>query len=1687
MNKIPHLLATLFVVGTMAAKAISAQPIVPAADGTNTQVTPDGNRLDIHGGSLSGDGANLFHSFQQFGLNSGQIANFLSNSSIKNILGRVTGGDPSIINGLIQVTGGNSNLFLMNPAGIIFGANATLNVPADFTATTATGIALNPLNGETTWFNAISNNNYKTLVGTPNQFAFSNSQPGAIVNSGNLAVQDGKSLTLLGGSVLNTGNLSAPSGTITIAAVPGSSLVSISAPGHVLSLEIDPRSPAAANGITALSLPELLTGDGGSSVAGATVNSEGQVVLTNSGTVVTGETGTAIASGTLDVSSPLSNGENEGVGGNVNVLGNRVGLFSANINAAGTNGGGTVRIGGGYQGQDPIPNASRTFVSSDSVINADAVDQGDGGQVIVWADEATRFYGTVTAQGGSQSGNGGFAEVSGKGFLNYAGTAHLSAPQGQLGTLLLDPTNITVVAGANTPAQLAANDEFADAPGTDSTINNGTINAAPANVILQATNDITFDAPINIAQQGVGITAQANNNIFVNQSITTNAGAVNLIGDSDNSGVGRVVIDTNSAISTLGGDITIQGNGNTNSGITAFSLIDSGGGNISLTGTATGTGEFVRGIEIQGGITSQGGEINFTGTSAGTSTQATTAEGIATFGAPINSGGGKITFTASSTNGAGIGIHNQILSNTGEINFIVTDASLQGIIIADDVPGIEIDSGGGNISFTGTSNSNIGIITNSPINSRGGKISFTGNSTATGEFAGIFVDDAINSGGGEISFTGNSSSYVGILNKNTSTIDSGSGNISFNGTSTGLGTSARGISSEGIVLSQGGDIAFTGNSLSEFGIFNNNTIASGGGNITFNGTSQGTDASARGIFVNGDITSGNGEINLTGNSSDTGVYVLNATIASGSGDLSLSADRIILDGTTSVTGTGNLLLQPTTSNVNLDIGGSFLNAEALERLSGFSSTTIGGNDSSGDITLRNDVTFNTPVTLRSQNGSINTNGSTITGNGDINLIANQGITTGTIINPGQQITITSNSGSIDTSAGTLNTSTRGNGGAIRLSAAGNITTGDILSNGTAQGGDITLTSNTGAVTSGNLNASGGTGGGAIAISARTQITTGAIDSSASSGNGGNVFLDPENDIQVASINTQGGTAGTGGTVDITTDRFFRATGVIPNGNGITASISTAGGLGGGSITIRHGGGSLGTPFDVGNTTVNGTAGAITNGIDTISPVQSFPGPFRLGDIDIVTASFFVDPTVFYDRDDDFDGLDNEKSLALFEQLTSIDSLEIDAAFAETEEFLSYQFEQYLGLPPIQTVSLEQARATLRKNESATGVKSALIYAVFVPDIQEEMTDGTANPALQNQTQRLLKRIPKDSDQLKLIVVTADGKAIGRRVPNTTRANVVKVAQTLRVNVTDPRQPSKDYLPAAQQLYQWLVEPIESELQAQNIQNLVYITDVGLRSVPLAALYEGQGFLIERYSVGMMPSLSLTNTNYQDIKNSQVLAMGASQFTDQIPLPAVPLELSVITPQLWQGKSYLNYTFTLDNLKSQRRQKPFGIIHLATHAHFMPGAPSNSYIQLGNSKLSLNQLRQLGWNNPPVELLVLSACRTALGDREAELGFGGLAVQAGVKSALGSVWNISDEGTLALMSEFYQQLKRTPTKAEALRQAQLAMLKGEVRVEGGELHITGKKVPLPPELAKLGDIDFSHPNYWSGFTMIGSPW
>jgi CHAT domain-containing protein len=133
------------------------------------------------------------------------------------------------------------------------------------------------------------------------------------------------------------------------------------------------------------------------------------------------------------------------------------------------------------------------------------------------------------------------------------------------------------------------------------------------------------------------------------------------------------------------------------------------------------------------------------------------------------------------------------------------------------------------------------------------------------------------------------------------------------------------------------------------------------------------------------------------------------------------------------------------------------------------------------------------------------------------------------------------------------------------------------------------------------------------------------------------------------------------------------------------------------------------------------------------------------------------------------------------------------------------------------------------------------------------------------------------------------------------------------------------------------------------------------------------------------------------------------------------------------------------------------------------------------------MRQFRWNAAPVELLVLSACKTAMGDKDAELGFAGLAVQANVKSAIASLWDVSDAGTLALMTQFYRDLKTAPIKAEALRQAQVAMLKGELRLAGGQLQTPSGNISLPPALAELGDENLSYPYYWAAFTLVGNPW
>ncbi|MEO0457346.1 MAG: CHAT domain-containing protein [Cyanobacteria bacterium P01_A01_bin.114] len=413
------------------------------------------------------------------------------------------------------------------------------------------------------------------------------------------------------------------------------------------------------------------------------------------------------------------------------------------------------------------------------------------------------------------------------------------------------------------------------------------------------------------------------------------------------------------------------------------------------------------------------------------------------------------------------------------------------------------------------------------------------------------------------------------------------------------------------------------------------------------------------------------------------------------------------------------------------------------------------------------------------------------------------------------------------------------------------------------------------------------------------------------------------------------------------------------------------------------------------------------------------------------------------------------------------SANASAALDKVEEQRAQEFSTYFGRDlKAAELTPPQIQQLLTQVQTQTGHQSVIVY-VKAPKLA---ADAVSSP-------------------LELLVFTASGEPISLVISDVSRDELFQaIAQFRSTLITSARRGSQSYLPPAQQLYQWLIQPLEDELGPDTIDTVLFSMDSGLRSLPIAALHDGEQFLIEKYSVGMVPSLGLMNTQYQPLDDLQVLAMGASAFKVLQPLPAVPTEIEIIG-RLWPSQGFLNETFTRQTLVQQQQQTPSKIIHLATHAEFKSGNVDNSYIQLWDEQLRLGDIHTLGWDEPAVDLLVLSACHTAMGSPEAEMGFAGLAVASGVRSAVASLWAVSDVGTLALMHEFYQQLATSPVKSEALRSAQLALLKGHTQIESGQVlsETFGQTVPLPPELRYLENMDLSHPYYWSGFTLIGSPW
>ena len=290
------------------------------------------------------------------------------------------------------------------------------------------------------------------------------------------------------------------------------------------------------------------------------------------------------------------------------------------------------------------------------------------------------------------------------------------------------------------------------------------------------------------------------------------------------------------------------------------------------------------------------------------------------------------------------------------------------------------------------------------------------------------------------------------------------------------------------------------------------------------------------------------------------------------------------------------------------------------------------------------------------------------------------------------------------------------------------------------------------------------------------------------------------------------------------------------------------------------------------------------------------------------------------------------------------------------------------------------------------------------------------------------------------------------------SKILQMRQSLRrTSFTEER------LKVAKEIYNWLIEPAVADFNRYEIKTLVFILDGLFRNLPMAALSDGKQYLIEKYAVAIAPSLQLLNP--QPIKRTRLkgliggLTEGSPEFS---ALPGVKEEVEAIGATI-PGTILLDSQFTNEQIQAILKKLPFTVMHLATHGQFSSKA-EETFILTWKGRIGVKELDTLlAKRDQPdslaIDLLVLSACQTAKGDNRAALGLAGVAVRSGARSTLASLWTVSDESTANFMVNFYGELLKTGVnKAEALRQAQLQLLK-------------------KPE--------FTHPYFWSPFILVGS--
>ncbi|MDE2147624.1 MAG: filamentous hemagglutinin N-terminal domain-containing protein, partial [Burkholderiales bacterium] len=434
--------------------------------------------------------------WQSFSVGASQAVRFQQPDAASKVLNRVVGTDPSSILGRLS---SNGQVWLINPYGVLFGAHARVDVGS---------LVVSTLNlADTDWLR-------QNLVF--NGGAGANAATAAIVNQGELRTDNGGRVMLLAGAggVTNSGLISAPGGQVVLAAGHAVQLVDSGLPN----LAVEVAAPAGQ----AVNLGQVLASGGRVDVLAAMVNQQGivradavqghggQVVLrgsegldaaagslTSASGGVGGQVTLDAGSGTASISGAVQATGSQAGGGRIQLLGRQVGLLDgAAVDASGSGGGGQVLAGGGAQGQDAgVPNAQALYMARGASVRADATGTGDGGHIVLWSDQATRAYGSLSARGGAGGGNGGLVETSG-GWLDAQPLAvDTRAPAGRAGTWLLDPYNLSIVdSGSDTTLQSGSTSGGVNyaANGNNSVITTGTI----ASALNQGLNVTVSTSPV---------------------------------------------------------------------------------------------------------------------------------------------------------------------------------------------------------------------------------------------------------------------------------------------------------------------------------------------------------------------------------------------------------------------------------------------------------------------------------------------------------------------------------------------------------------------------------------------------------------------------------------------------------------------------------------------------------------------------------------------------------------------------------------------------------------------------------------------------------------------------------------------------------------------------------------------------------------------------------------------------------------------------------------------------------------------------------------------------------------------------------------------------------------------------------------------------------------------------------------